>query len=114
MGHVPITVENGLQALDALKRAPFDLLLMDVQMPEMDGFSATRKIRDSERNTGGRIPIIALTAHAMKGDEEVCLAAGMDGYLTKPISNQRLEEALTLIFSDESKYEQATLGPDLG
>jgi CheY-like chemotaxis protein len=114
MGHVPKTVENGLQALEALKREPFDLVLMDVQMPDMDGFSATRTIRESERNLSGRIPIIALTAHEMKGDEEDCLAAGMDGYLSKPISSQRLEEALTLIFSDESKYEQAISGPDPG
>lgn len=93
--------------MEELKREPFDLLLMHVQMPEMDGFSATRKIRDTERTASSRIPIIALTAHAMKGDEEACLAAGMDGYL----SSQRLEEALTLIFFDESKYEQATSGP---
>jgi CheY-like chemotaxis protein len=102
-----------LKALEALEREPFDLLLMDVQMPEMDGFSATRKIRDSERNTSSRIPIIALTAHAMKGDEEACLAAGMGSYLSKPISSQRLDEALTLIFSDESKDEQAVSGPFL-
>jgi two-component system sensor histidine kinase/response regulator len=114
MGHVPKTVENGLQALEALKRESFDLVLMDVQMPDMDGFSATRKIRDSERNTSSRVPIIALTAHAMKGDEEACLAAGMDSYLSKPVNSQKLEEALTLIFSDESKYEQAISGPDPG
>jgi signal transduction histidine kinase/CheY-like chemotaxis protein len=104
MGHVPTTVGNGLQALEALKQEPFDVVLMDVQMPEMDGFSATRKIRDSERNTSSHIPIIALTAHAMKGDEEACLAAGMDSYLSKPVSGQRLDEVLTFIFSDDGKY----------
>jgi CheY-like chemotaxis protein len=76
-GHVPTTVENGRQALETLERGRFDLVLMDVEMPEMDGFSATREIRNAEKLTGGRIPIIALTANAMKGDEEVCLAAGM-------------------------------------
>jgi two-component system sensor histidine kinase/response regulator len=114
MGHLPITVENGLQALEALKREPFNLVLMDVQMPDMDGFSATRKIRDTERNTSSHIPIIALTAHAMKGDEEACLAAGMDSYLSKPVSSQRLEEALTHIFSDDNKYEQTILGQGPG
>jgi two-component system, sensor histidine kinase and response regulator len=95
MGHIPTTVVNGRQALEALERERFDLVLMDVQMPEMDGFSATREIRNAERQTASRIPIIALTAHAMKGDEEACLEAGMDGYLSKPVSGKRLDEALT-------------------
>jgi two-component system sensor histidine kinase/response regulator len=101
MGHIPTTVGNGRQALEALERERFDLVLMDVQMPEMDGFSATREIRNAERQTGSHMPIIALTAHAMKGDEEACLEAGMDAYLSKPVSSQRLDEALYRIFSDE-------------
>jgi CheY-like chemotaxis protein len=110
-GHVPTTVENGRQALEALERERFDLVLMDVQMPEMDGFSATREIRNAERQTGGRIPIIALTANAMKGDEELCLAAGMDGYLAKPVSGMRLDEALTRVYSGENQYETVHTRP---
>ncbi|MGA8597612.1 MAG: response regulator [Bryobacteraceae bacterium] len=84
-GYELLVVNNGLQAVAALDRESFDLVLMDVQMPEMDGLEATSLIRSRERRSGGRVPIIALTAHAMKTDEERCLAAGMDGYLTKPV-----------------------------
>jgi CheY-like chemotaxis protein len=70
---------------------------MDVQMPEMGGLEATAAIREQENDTGKRHPIVALTAHAMKGDEERCLAAGMDGYLTKPIRPQALDEVLAKI-----------------
>jgi CheY-like chemotaxis protein len=77
---------NGLEALEAiLKMESFDAALMDVQMPQMDGFEATQAIREAEQTSGNHLPIIALTAHAMKGDEERCLAAGMDGYISKPI-----------------------------
>ncbi len=72
----------------------FDIILMDGQMPEMDGFEATKRIRESEKVNGGHLPIIALTALAMKGDEQRCLAAGMDGYVSKPI---KLEELFTVI-----------------
>ncbi len=67
---------------------------MDVQMPEMDGLTATRKIRESEQSTPLHLPIIAMTAHAMKGDRERCIDAGMDGYVSKPISSPQLEEAI--------------------
>ena len=93
-GHRVTTASNGLEALEALQKEPYDLVLMDVQMPRMDGFEATAKIRKSENGTNSRIPIIALTAHAMKGDRERCLAAGMDGYLTKPIRLPELEELI--------------------
>jgi signal transduction histidine kinase/DNA-binding response OmpR family regulator len=84
-GHVVRVAPNGREALQALERERFDLVLMDLQMPVMGGFEATAAIRALEKARGGHLPIIALTAHAMKGDRELCLAAGMDGYLTKPI-----------------------------
>jgi CheY-like chemotaxis protein len=84
-GHSVVLAQNGREALQALKREHFDIILMDVQMPEMDGFEATKLIREEEKDSGTHLPIIALTAHAMQGDEERCLACGMDGYVTKPI-----------------------------
>ena len=93
-GHRVTVAENGREALEALARASFDVVFMDVQMPEMDGMEATAAIREKERGTGRRQRIIALTAHAMKGDREKCLAGGMDGYLTKPIRTQQLDEIL--------------------
>ncbi|HEY6944278.1 MAG TPA: response regulator [Candidatus Acidoferrum sp.] len=99
-GHRVVVVGNGKEALAALERAAlkketFDLLLMDVQMPEMDGFEATAAIRRKEKSTGQHQIIVALTAHAMKGDHEKCLAAGMDGYLSKPIRPKELDDVLT-------------------
>jgi CheY-like chemotaxis protein len=85
-----ICAENGYDAVRANQEAHFDLILMDVQMPVMDGFAATAAIREAELGTRRRIPIIALTAHAMKSDEERCLASGMDHYLSKPLQRQRL------------------------
>ncbi len=93
-GHTVVVVENGRQALDALERETVDLVLMDVQMPEMDGLEATAAIREKEKKTGDHLPIIALTAHAMKGDREKCLAAGTDDYLTKPIRTADLFAAV--------------------
>ena len=93
-GHRVTLADNGRQALAALQKAEFDLVLMDMQMPEMDGEEATAAIRAGEKITGAHIPIIALTAHAMKGDREKCLAAGMDGYLTKPIRREELYSVL--------------------
>ena len=93
-GHSVVVVENGQQALTTLSQSSFDLVLMDVQMPLMDGIEATIEIRKKERATRDHLAIIALTAHAMKGDEERCLAAGMDGYLSKPIRIHELDELL--------------------
>ncbi len=93
-GHRVVLADNGRQALAALEKETFDLVLMDVQMPEMDGFEATNAIRMREKSIGSHQTIIALTAHAMKGDREECLARGMDGYLTKPIRPQELDEVL--------------------
>jgi CheY-like chemotaxis protein len=87
-------VENGRQALEALDRETVDLVLMDVQMPEMDGLEATAAIREKEKKTGSHVHIIALTAHAMKGDREKCLSAGTDDYLTKPIRTADLFAAI--------------------
>ena len=84
-GHGVTVANNGIEALAALERGTFDLVLMDVQMPEMGGFEATAEIRRRERERGGHLRILAMTAHAMTGDRERCLAAGMDGYLSKPI-----------------------------
>jgi len=93
-GHTVVVVGNGQEALEALEREAFDLVLMDVQMPLMDGFEATARIREREKSTGTHIPIVAMTAHAMKGDRERCLEAGMDGYVSKPLRSQELFEAV--------------------
>jgi CheY-like chemotaxis protein len=87
-----VVANNGKEALSALEDHTFDLILMDVQMPEMDGFEATAAIRSKEAITGAHLPIIAMTAHAMKGDEARCLAGGMDGYISKPIRGRDLVE----------------------
>src|SRR5258708_2932679 len=84
--HTVRTATNGREALDMMEKEKFDCVLMDLQMPVLDGFEATAAIRKQERISGGHLPIIALTAHAIAGDLERCLAAGMDGYLTKPIN----------------------------
>jgi len=93
-GHRVVVTANGREALTALEKDTFDLVLMDVQMPEMDGLEATAAIRKKEEHSGNHVAVIALTAHAMKGDEERCLAAGMDGYLSKPIRPQELDAIL--------------------
>jgi PAS domain S-box-containing protein len=89
-GHRVHTAENGLETLLALETGEFDVVLMDIQMPEMDGLQTTVAIREMERASGAHLPIIAMTAHAMKGDREICLAAGMDAYITKPIMPKEL------------------------
>ena len=93
-GHHVAVAENGREALNALENESYDLVFMDVQMPEMDGIEATVAIRGREKTNGKHQPIVALTAHAMKGDTERCVDAGMDGYLSKPIRPQELDEIL--------------------
>jgi PAS domain S-box-containing protein len=101
-GHRVTVTANGLEAVEALANGNFDLILMDIQMPEMDGFEATAAIRTREKRDGTHIPIIALTANAMKGDRERCLAAGMDGYLSKPIVPRELDELLETYLAGQS------------
>jgi signal transduction histidine kinase/CheY-like chemotaxis protein len=93
-GHQVTVTGNGKEALAALAERAYDLVLMDVQMPEMDGLEATRALREREKITGTHQPVVAMTALAMKGDRERCIEAGMDGYLTKPIRQQELDELL--------------------
>lgn len=107
-GHQAVIVENGRLAVEALETSAvdkFDLVLMDVQIPEMDGFEATAAIRKQENKIGGYIPIIAMTAHAMKGDRERCLEAGMDDYVSKPISSEALLKAIQGLIPEELQQD---------
>ena len=106
-GHVVVAAVNGREALDFLDKKQFDLVLMDVQMPEMDGFAATAFIREREKESGEHTPIIAMTAHAMKGDRERCLKAGMDGYISKPIRTQELFEAIEKMAGTAAETEKS-------
>ena len=99
-GHRVMVAGNGREALDALGRENFDLVLMDVQMPEMDGFETTAVIREKEKSSGVHQPVVALTANAMKGDRAQCLSAGMDAYLTKPIRSDELDALLATYLPD--------------
>jgi two-component system sensor histidine kinase/response regulator len=99
LGHYTTVVTNGADAVAKWKEGQFDLILMDVQMPELDGYEATRRIRSHEISTGTRIPIIAMTAHAMSGDRERCLEEGMDDYVSKPVRREALEEAMGRILT---------------
>jgi signal transduction histidine kinase/ActR/RegA family two-component response regulator len=103
-GHSAVVVSSGRAALKALEEESFDLVLMDVQMPDMDGIQATSAIREQERGTQRHLPIIAMTAHAMSGDRERCLQAGMDAYVTKPVDARKLLAAIS----------GAAMRPDLG
>jgi signal transduction histidine kinase/ligand-binding sensor domain-containing protein/ActR/RegA family two-component response regulator len=110
-GHEVVVAHNGKEALACLEQSSFDLVLMDVQMPEMDGYRATLAIRRQEQNTLRHIPVIAMTAHAMKGDRERCLEAGMDGYVAKPINSavlfQTIRTVLLELNSSSATFNQA-------
>jgi CheY-like chemotaxis protein len=93
-GHTTAVAGNGVEALAAIEQDSFDLVLMDIQMPEMDGLEAVRRIRKAEAATGLRLPVVAMTARAMAGDREAILAAGMDDYLEKPVQMERLDKVL--------------------
>jgi two-component system, sensor histidine kinase and response regulator len=116
MGHIPIVTFNGQEAVEAYESRPFDLALMDVQMPVMDGLAATKAIRESEALHPGRrrLPIMALTAYAMRGDRERCLAAGMDDYLTKPVKPAELSAALDRLLDDGAANSGTTPGQSSG
>jgi CheY-like chemotaxis protein/HPt (histidine-containing phosphotransfer) domain-containing protein len=106
-GHAVVAVENGREALTAIAGGGFDLVLMDVHMPEVDGFTTTQAIRDAEQGTGRHIPVVALTARAMQGDREICLAAGMDDYLVKPIRGADLLRVVERLAGGISARAQA-------
>ena len=103
-GHTVVIAGTGAEALEALEREPFDLVLMDIQMPVMDGFQTTAAIRARERRTGHHLPIVAMTAYAMREDRARCLDSGMDAYISKPIQTNVLIRAI----------EEAVFGPDWG
>ncbi|HEY5313439.1 MAG TPA: response regulator, partial [Pirellulales bacterium] len=113
-GHQVRLAADGFRALDLYRAEPFDAVLMDVQMPQLDGLGATAAIREHERTAGGRVPIIAMTAHAMRGDREACLAVGMDGYLTKPLDARELIAVVERLIPGAEPAEQpgtASLAP---
>jgi len=93
-GHRVTVASDGREALAAWREKPFDVVLMDIQMPHLNGFECTAAIRALEEPTGGRVPILALTAHALKGYDRRCLDAGMDGYISKPMRPEELMAAI--------------------
>jgi two-component system, sensor histidine kinase and response regulator len=112
-GHVVEAVDNGRLAVDAVRSSTFDAVLMDVQMPEMDGIEATGIIRKDERTTGDHVPIIALTAHASQRDRQTCLESGMDAYLTKPVRSEALFNILTEVTEAHAPVVPATPQNDI-
>ena len=118
LGYRADIAENGKEAVLASRKIPFDLVLMDCQMPEMDGYEATRRMRRSKNHA---VPIIAMTAHAMKRDREKCIKAGMNDYITKPVSSAALAEVLEKWLvkkrdeagNSDSHQEQKALSPPL-
>jgi len=106
-GHSVVVASNGAEALNCLEREPFDCVLMDIQMPQLNGLQVTGIIREKERLKGSHLPIIAMTAHAMKGDRERCLEAGMDGYVSKPVRADELFEVIESLVTTSSKNIEA-------
>jgi CheY-like chemotaxis protein len=104
MGHTVTVVSTGREAVDAIAITPFDLAILDVQMPEMDGMEATRIVRSAEQSSHRRLPIIAMTAHAMQGDRERCLQAGMDGYVAKPINLRALATEISQVMKETALF----------
>ncbi|MBF0523711.1 MAG: PAS domain S-box protein [Deltaproteobacteria bacterium] len=112
-GHTVVLAENGIEAVAAYERELFDAIFMDIQMPQMDGFEATRIIREMEKRSGNRVTIVAMTAHAMKGDRERCLAAGMDEYVTKPLTQEALCRAIEAASPVSPEFKQISLRTSL-
>ncbi|MCS7471429.1 response regulator [Stieleria sp. ICT_E10.1] len=106
-GHTVTLASDGKEAFEKCVSGSYELVLMDVQMPEMDGMEATRRIREVEQDRGGHVPIIALTAHALAGDHEKCLEAGMDGYVSKPLRIKELRAAILSFFVDDPPGDPA-------
>ncbi|HLJ16333.1 MAG TPA: ATP-binding protein, partial [Bryobacteraceae bacterium] len=111
-GHFVSVAQSGREVLDLFDQGSFEVVLMDVQMPELDGLAATAAIRERERTTGGHLPIVAMTAHALKGDRERCLAAGMDAYLSKPIHRDELLLILREVVKHTSDFSAASEAVD--
>jgi signal transduction histidine kinase/DNA-binding response OmpR family regulator len=112
-GYSATVAPDGQAAVEAFQTGGFELVLMDIQMPGMDGFEATAAIREREKLTGGHIPIVAMTAHALVGDQERCLASGMDGYVSKPIRTSELFATIERMLSDKLKPESSELAKSL-
>jgi len=110
-GYTVVVAKNGAEAVTAFANDRFDIVLMDVQMPRMDGMEATAAIREKEKNTGHRTPIIALTAHAMVGDRERFLGAGMDDYLAKPLKPGELIETIQRVIVARTPRSPSVAGP---
>ena len=106
-GHTVVVANNGREAIEVMRGERFDLLLTDIQMPEMDGFAATKAIRESEAGTDQHLPIIAMTAHAMKGDAQRCLDGGMDGYVSKPVRRKALYAAIEDVMHKAKEHSTA-------
>jgi len=109
LGHCPAVAANGREALERLRDGSYQLILMDMQMPEMDGLQATREIRRREAGSGEHMPIIAMTANALTGDRERCIESGMDGYLSKPIQPPDLTKEIEVVLQRLRSHLTATL-----
>jgi CheY-like chemotaxis protein len=108
MGHTTVTAPDGCEAVECAARQQFDLIFMDVQMPLMDGFAATAAIRKTEKLSGRHVPIVAMTAHALQGDRDRCIAAGMDGYVSKPAKRAEIADVIRSMSALQSSGTPAT------
>jgi CheY-like chemotaxis protein len=112
-GHAVTVANDGVEAVAAVKEGEFDVVLMDVQMPNMSGLEAAAAIRILERGTGKHIPIVAMTAHAMKGDDTRCLEAGMDGYISKPIQPDHMMDVIAQVTAAPDETAERAPSPHI-